>query len=62
MIKDMNESVREKRDKLYAEQMLRIVEYMRKNRRWKLYMNDFEDILIRIEDIAMAFDGVGHVK
>jgi len=62
MIKDMNETVREKRDKLYAEQMAEIVELMRKNRRWKLYMNDFEDILIRIEDIAMEFDGVGHVK
>ena len=62
MIKDMDETVREKRDKLYAEQMLRIVEYMRKNRRWKLYMNDFEDILTRIHGIAMEFDGVGHVK
>ena len=62
MIKDMDESLREKRDKLYAEQMAEIVELMRKNRRWKLYMNDFEDILIRIEDIAMEFDGVGHVK
>tara|TARA_Y100001951_G_C11196425_1_gene214559 strand:- start:207 stop:395 length:189 start_codon:yes stop_codon:yes gene_type:complete len=62
MIKDMDESLREKRDKLYAEQMLRIVEYMRKNPRWKLYMNDFTDILTRIHDIATRFDGVGHVK
>ena len=37
-------------------------DYMRKNPRWKLYMNDFTDILTRIHDIATRFDGVGHVK
>jgi len=41
-----------------------IVEYMRENRDWKIYLGEGElkDILRRIEDLAMQLDGVGHVK
>ena len=61
---DISPSLLLVREKLYAKRMRDIVEYMRENRDWMIYVGEGElkDILRRIEDLAMQLDGVGHVK